>query len=84
MENLETQKAWDPEDGVNFDTTELVEVLDEAAQISRSGGDHVPFIYVRLPDGDLRDITKVALVRGDQSDGSHNFEVVIHLGGPIA
>lgn len=76
MENLETINTWEPEDGVNFDGTEMIEVLTAAVNEARDHGEAFPWTHV---NGEGNTIRRVRLVRGDQSDGSQNYEIVLDL-----
>lgn len=67
--------GFEPEDGVAFELSELVEALAKARNEAMDESEPFPFVF--LADG--QQIGRITLERVRHSDGSSNIEVRLHL-----
>ncbi|MFK3847896.1 hypothetical protein ACI2J5_00150 [Agrobacterium pusense] len=79
MENLVNEAVIEPEDGFSFDAYEFSDNLNPLAKQASDAGEHFPYLWFRGPNGMLYAAKKMRLVKGDQTDGSSNFEIIIDI-----
>ncbi|MDX0262414.1 hypothetical protein GOC60_14610 [Sinorhizobium meliloti] len=78
MENLTNIEVIKPDDEYSFDAYELCDKLPALCETASNNGEHFPLVYFRK-DGLIYVAKRMTLVRGDQTDGSSNYEIVIDI-----
>jgi hypothetical protein len=80
MENLVNEAVIEPEDGFSFDAYEFSDNLEPLTKRASDEGEHFPAIFFRnRSTGMLYVAKRMTLVKGDQSDGSSNWEIVVDI-----